>query len=330
MAGVKRSTFVAGAGAFAGIAIVKAPARAAQFEYKVAHAWPIGHPIAVRVVQMFDAVGKESGGRFKASIFPASTLGGDTAMTTQVRSGAIQLAILTGSPLVPACDLQGIPFAFTPQNVFRAFDGDVGTLIAQDAATRGLVTIRTVWDVGFRHVTSSLKPIHTVDDMAGLKIRVPTLPIYIATFKALGASPVTLSLGDVYTGLQTKIVDAEENSLLNVETFHLYEVQKYMSFTNHTWAGVFTFANTDAWNALPRDIQASIERNNRRFALAERQDLAALNLSLQDKLARQGVAFNTPDMSGFRPRVAPLYKQWKTQFGPTLWDAVESYTGKLA
>ena len=121
-----------------------------------------------------------------------------------------------------------------------------------------------MWDNGFRQMTTSSKPIETAKDMDGLKIRVPVSPLSISMFKALGAAPASLQFSEVYSALQTKIVDAQENPLPIIQVAKLYEVQKYCSLTNHIWDGFWFIANGRAWRRLPADLQKIVARRHQR------------------------------------------------------------------
>jgi tripartite ATP-independent transporter DctP family solute receptor len=253
-------------------------------------------------------------------------------MMSQVRLGALEFFVNTGAlgALIPVVNIQGIPFAFKSyHDVFAANDGDLGTFVRKECATKGLYAFPKTWDVGFRQITNSKKPIRTPDDLTGLKMRVPVIPIYLSTFKALGAAPTPMELAQTYTSLQTHLIDGSENSYALIDQFHWYEVQKFLSVTNHIWAGDWLVANAEKWNAVPADIQAIVERNAAKYAELQRRDSELLNASVADKLRRKGMAFNVADSTAFRSRLASAYREWRTEFGPAVWDALEKYTGKL-
>ena len=129
--------------------------------------------------------------------------------------------------------------------------------------------------------------------------------------------------------MQTKVVDGQENPYAIIETSRLFEVQKYLSVTNHMWSGFWFLSNADFWKSLPPDIQAIIERNAAKYALSDRRDTELLNGSLADKLGRQGMAFNKADTASMRAKLGPFYAKWKGEFGTQAWTLLEASVGKL-
>ena len=178
-----------------------------------------------------------------------------------------------------------------------------------------------------RQTTSSTHPIGNGADFAGFKIRIAPVQMVQDLFKTLGAAPVALDTNAEYTGLQTRVADGQESPLVTIETYRFYEVQKYLSLTNHVATCAWLVANGNAWNALPPDIQAVINRNVTKYALLERRDIPVMNVSLSDKLRRQGMVFNTAETGSMRARLGPYYQRWKSVFGPTAWGLLESASG---
>jgi TRAP-type transport system periplasmic protein len=316
--------------------VTQAFAQKAEFTYKYANNLPVTHPMNLRAKEMADAIRTESKGRVDIQIFPNNQLGSDTDMLSQLRSGGIEFFTLSGlilSTLVPAASISGIGFAFKDYDqVWKAMDGDLGAYIRAQIAKAGIVPMEKIWDNGFRQVTSSNKPIATPADMKGFKIRVPVSPLWTSMFKALDASPTSINFAEVYSALQTKIVDGQENPLAIISTAKLYEVQKYCSLTNHMWDGFWFLANRRAWDKLPKDLQAVVAKHVNEAGMKERTDTAALNASLQKELAAKGMQFNQPDTAAFRDhlRKAGFYGEWKGKYGAEAWAILERAVGKLA
>jgi len=311
-------------------------ARAAEFELKWGSFAPPDHPISVNAVEAAKRIQAESKGRVVIKYFPSSQLGGDTDMLSQVRSGALDLYTTSASfltTLTPSVGASALGFAFKDYpTIWNAVDGDVGAVSRKAAAGVNIHIFEKYWDLGFRTVSSSIKPVATLADMQGLKIRVPVLPMFFGMFKALGASPVSMNFSELYTSLQTKLVEGQENPLGNVYTAKLYEVQKYVALTNHCWEGMLVAANRSAFQALPADIQDVITRNINAAALQEREDMRKLNADVRAKLEAAGLKFNAVDIGPFRERLkqAGYYAEWRTKMGAEAWAALEKYTGPLA
>jgi len=208
---------------------------------------------------------KETNGRVDIKVYGNSALGGDTQMISQVRSGALQFYSGAGvivSSLVPVAAISGVGFAFNNyKSIWTALDGNLGAHIRGAFGKAGLFAFDKCWDTGFRQVSSGTKPVKTPADLNGFKIRVPVSRAYTSLFSALGASPASINLAEVYSALQTKIVDGQENSLAVFAGAKFFEVQKYLSLTNHLWDGSWLLANGAAWKALPPELQTIVAKN---------------------------------------------------------------------
>jgi len=326
-------------GALAAVApaiIVPGRARAAEFSYKFAQNLPPTHPLYLRAVEASEKIKADTKGRVEIQVFPSSQLGSDTDSLSQVRAGGIELFTLSGlilSILVAPASISGIGFAFPDYDkVWAAMDGDLGAYIREQIKKAGLMVLDRIWDNGFRQITSSTKPINSPDDLKGFKIRVPPSPLWTSMFKAFGAAPASINFNEVYSALQTKVVEGQENPLAIVSTAKLYEVQKYCSLTNHMWDGYWVIVNMRAWERLPAELQAIVARHLNDAALAERADVAKLNATLRADLEQKGLVFNAPANEPFREalRKAGFYVEWKQKYGPDAWALLEKYSGKLA
>src|ERR1700747_3650432 len=313
-----------------------ARAQQAQWIYKYANNLPETHPMNLRAREMAAAIKQETNGRFDLQIFPNSQLGSDTDTLSQIRSGGVEFFTLSGlilSTLVPAASINGMGFAFPDYDtVWKAMDGDLGAYIRAQIAKANLIAMDKIWDNGFRQTTTSTRPVQTPDDFRGMKLRVPVSPLWTSMFKALDASPASINFNEVYSALQTKIVDGQENPLAIISTAKLYEVQKYCSLTNHMWDGFWFLANRRAWEALPDDVRGIVAKHINAAGLKERDDVAKLNATLQQDLASKGLVFNQPTTAPFRDKLksAGFYAEWKGKYGEQAWDLLEKAVGKLS
>ena len=335
----RRRLLCVGSTAFVG-GVIGAPfiarAQSAEFSYKYANNLPVTHPMNVRAREMADAIKAETNGRVEISIFPSSQLGSDTDTLSQIRSGAVEFFTLSGlilSTFVPAASINGIGFAFQDYGaVWTAMDGELGAYVRRQIAAAGLVPMETIWDNGFRQTTTSTKPINTPDDFRGLKLRVPPSPLWTSMFKALEAAPASINFNEVYSALQTRVVDGQENPLAIISTAKLNEVQKYCSLTNHMWDGFWFLANRRAWERLPENLRDIVTKHINAAGLKEREDVAKLNATLQQELAGKGMTFNQTDPARFRDKLrqAGFYAEWKGKYGDEAWAILERSTGKLS
>jgi tripartite ATP-independent transporter DctP family solute receptor len=310
--------------------------QSAEFSYKFANNVPATHPLNVRAKAAADAIRKETGGRLDIQIFPSNQLGSDTDTLSQLRSGGVEFFTLSGlilSTLVPAAALNGVGFAFPDYPaVWKAMDGEVGAYVRSQIAKVNLVAMDKIWDNGFRQTTTSTKPITGPDDLRGLKIRVPVSPMWTSMFKAFDSAPTSINASEMYTALQTKVVEAQENPVSVISIFKLYEVQKFCSLTNHMWDGFWFLANRRAWERLPQPIRDIAAKHLNEAATLQRVDMATLNSTLQQEITSKGMVINSPRSEPFRDKLrsAGYYAEWKNKFGNEAWAALERSTGKLA
>jgi TRAP-type transport system periplasmic protein len=313
-----------------------ARAQAAEFTYKYANNLPDSHPLNARAKEMSEAIKSESQGRFDLQIFPNNQLGSDTDMLSQIRSGGVEFFTLSGlilATLVPAASINGIGFAFPDYpTVWKAMDGDLGAYVRGEITKANLVVMDRIWDNGFRQTTSSTRPINSPEDFKGFKIRVPVSPLWTSMFKAFDASPASINFSEVYSALQTKIVEGQENPLALISTAKLYEVQKYCSLTNHMWDGFWFLANRRAWDKLPEDLRTIVAKNINAAALKERGDTEKLNATVREELTGKGLVFNQPVAAPFREKLrsAGFYAEWKGKYGDQAWELLEKSVGKLS
>jgi tripartite ATP-independent transporter DctP family solute receptor len=299
---------------------------AAEFVLKYGNDNLPAHPMNLRLKQAADGIAWGTQGRVQLQIFPGNTLGADTQMLSQLRSGALQMVSLGGnvlSTLVPVASITGMAFSFGDYDaVWKAMDGELGAMIRTAISQAGLATLDKVWDNGFRQITSSVKPIHTPEDLVGFKIRVPVSPVWTSTFVSLGASPLSLNANEMYSALQTRIADGQENSLTVIDTYKLYEVQKYCSLTNHMWEGYWPLINVPSWAKLPADLRTIVAARLNAAALAARADVAQQSTALQSQLGAKGLIFNSVDVGSFKAKLrsAHYYEYWKKRFGDAAWS----------
>ncbi len=336
MPSISRRTLALAAAALPLVSIRSRPAHAAEFTYKFANNTPVTHPMNIRAKEAADRIHEATDGRMELQVFPNNQLGSDTDTLSQLRSGAVEFFTLSGlilSTLVPPASINGVGFAFKNYDqVWSAMDGKLGAYVRAEIEKRGLHPMGKIWDNGFRQTTTSTRPIKSPDDFKGVKLRVPVSPLWTSMFAALGASPTSINFSEVYSALQTHIVDGQENPLNLIDTAKLYEVQKYCSLTNHMWDGFWFLANRRAWERLPRDIQEIVAREIDKAAVAERADLATASTAVKAALAGKGLAFNDVDTAQFQDKLrqAGFYKEWRGKYGEDAWHVLEESVGQIS
>ena len=310
-------------------------ADAAEFELKYATGQDPTHPVNVRAQQAIDSIRESTSGRVNIKLFPANQLGSDTDLLAQVRNGSVDffnLSSLILATFVPVSGITSVGFAFnTYDDVWKAMDGELGKHIRAEIAKTPIFTVSKIWDNGFRQITSSGREIRTAADLKGFKLRVPAAPALTSLFQALEAAPSPINFNEVYTALQTKVVEGQENPLAIIATARLYEVQKSCSLTGHVWDGYWVLGNKRAFQKLPADLQQTIMRELDKAADAQRVDVAKLNSTLAAELQSKGINMITVSQEDFRRKLAStsFYQDWKAKYGATAWEMLEKVSGKL-
>lgn len=333
---ITRRKFIQTSAALGALGFAGAPAIAqgGTFNYKVGTNVQASHSIYIRLTEASELIKKETAGKVNIRIFPNGQLGSDTDMVSQVRSGALDMLTTPGvvlANLVPMASLNSVGFIFPDYpSVWKAMDGNFGNYMRSHIAKTGLVVTDKIWDNGFRHITSQ-KPVITPADLAGMKIRVPVSPLLLSLFKSLGAASTPINFNELYSALQTKVVEGQENPLTLIANSKLYEVQKNCAMTGHTWDGYWMVANKRSMDALPAPLRAIVNKHMNAAAVAQRADSEKLAVSLQADLAAKGLVFNRPDPAPFRKALqqAKFYEEWKAKFGNEAWTQLEAAVGKL-
>ena len=302
---------------------------------KLGNDLPALHTVNRRLAEAIAAIAAETDGRLAIRLFPNNQLGADPSMLFQLRAGALELATMPGtilSTLIPATSLTGLGFVFTSYDrVWPAMDGAVGDYIRGHIAAAEIEPFATVWDNGFRQITSSTHPIATPDDLRNFKIRVPNVALWVSMFHALGAAPTSIPLGEAYPALQTRVADGQENPLALIAAAKFYEVQRYCSLTNHAWDGFWLLASGRVWRSLPEEYRAVMARHFGAAALRQREDSLAASRSVRATLETNGLVFNETDSIAFRRALArtPFYETARARFGAEAWALLERHAGAI-
>ena len=334
-AGASRRAVLAAAASIPLVSILSRHGDAAEFTLKFATGQDPSHPVNKRAREAIDRIKEATGGRVEINLFPANQLGSDTDLLGQIRNGAIDYLNIAASvlaTLVPTAGIVNTGFAFESYDaVWKAMDGDLGKFVKGEIENVGVLQIGKSWDNGFRQLTSSTREIKTPDDLKGFKMRVPAAPILTSLFHALGAGPTPINFNEVYSALQTKVVEGQENPLAIIATAKLYEVQKYCSLTSHVWDAYLILGNRRSFSRLPADAQEIVTRELNKAADDERKDIAALSRSLREDLTSKGLNFIEVDKALFRTALAKtsFYKDWHGKFGDKGWALLEQTVGQL-
>lgn len=219
------------------------------------------HSVGLGVRKMQEVLNERTGGKLKIQAFWGGSAGGDLAGTQATRAGTQEIVCTSGSALagivkeIAALDL---PFLFANEKeAYAVLDGPAGQYFNKKLEAAGLVNL-AYWENGFRNMTNSRRPLAKVEDFDGIKMRVMQSTLFIDTFKTLGSNPTPMAFGEVFTSLETRTIDGQENPFATIETAKLYEVQKYLSVTRHVYAPFFVLYSKKLWDHLSPQEQAAL------------------------------------------------------------------------
>ncbi len=334
MAGTTRRGLMAASSAVILAGVAGRKAQAAEFSYKLATDMPPSDSMNLRYTTAVQAIERESGGRLVIRIFPSSQLGTISEELNQVRSGALEFYCCGYGNQIPVAPLAGInslAFAWSSYDkIWPAMDGELGAFLAAEVAKTGSIQhVSKAFDVGFRQVTSGHKAIDLPPDLQGFKIRVPPAPILATLFTSLGASPVNLSYGELYPALQTGLVEGSDNPLWVLSSMRVYEVQKHVTITNHSWDGFVTVANSRAWARLPPDLRQIATKHFNEAALGQRDDVVKREAEAGKILEANGMTIHRPPPGLFREALSQTdyYPTWREKIGTEGWAVLKRATG---
>lgn len=274
-----------------------------------------------------EAVESRSEGRLKIEIYPAGQLGYDRELLESIQFGNLDLGIITSSPIanfVPAFMTLDFPFLFDNwDHVLRFIQSDTCKSLMNEGAADGLVGLGMLAR-GFRSATNSRHPIQTSADFAGLKMRVIESPIYIKTFEALGATVSAMSWGEVFTALQQGAIEAIELDYRTLYDERVYEVQKYLSATEHIFAFATMMTNPAVLDKLPEDLRQILVDCAAETAVSTSQAQVDIVNSYIDKLKEAGIQYNECDREELRSKVTSVRDWFTSTYSDTYLTAIEA------
>lgn len=289
------------------------------------------------LVALWDEVRAATGGALDVTVHAQNggVAGSDPAVLDMLVSGELEFMTLMGGILgkvVPAAEIQGLPFAFASHaQVHAAMRGPLGDHIRAEMAAQGIHGFRDgVLENGFRHIVSVDRPVRSAADLAGYRMRIPDGRMFDDAFRALGATPVVVNIRELYGALAERRVDGQENPLAVVEVNRLYEVSRYVSLTAHMWSGFNLIGNLAFWRRLPVDVQETVNRAVATHVDRQRAYTDAFNRELETRLrVERGMLFNTADAASFRAVLSgEFYRRWERELGATAWRLLEDAVGR--
>jgi tripartite ATP-independent transporter DctP family solute receptor len=293
----------------------------AEVKGRVGHAMPDSHPQAQAMNKFVELAAKYTNGNVQLKAFHSAMLGSDEKMLQAVQTGTQEFYIGTLAPFstrVKEVQVWELPFLFAnTREVYAVLDGAACKKIFEKIAPLGLHGL--AWTgMGFRNLSNSKRPVSKLEDIKGLKIRVMTNPVSLDTWKALGANATPMAFAEVFTALEIKAIDGQENPLVHMYANKMQEVQKYISLTNHVYTPVALVASKKFWDGLSAEDKAGIQKAAEEARLVQRQLLDEGDREVIKKFGEAGVqvdAIAPAELSRIQKAVKPVVDKFAPQIG---------------
>ena len=306
--------------------LAMAPAHA--LDIKLGHVLAPNHSWGVAADGFAQEVKERTDGRINFVTYPSGQLGNEKTMLEGLQIGSQGAAIIGSGSLQPIDAKFGIvelPYTWANvQQAYNAYDGELGEQLAELADKRNLVIV-SWWENGFRHMTNNRGPINTPADMAGLKTRVTPDKMRLDTFTALGANPAPLAFGELYSALQQKVFDAQENPLSIIYTSSFFDVQQYASLTGHVWGPASLIISKPVWKKISDEDKAIILEAAATWRDKQREMVQEGEQEYVRLLEEKGMKVNTVDPAPFMEAVQPVWAEYEKVFGQDLMDTLQKY-----
>lgn len=301
---------------------------AAQQTLRVAGNFAVEHSSTAALEVFAEELEAATEGELTAQVFPAMQTGAAGENVTAVRQGALFMTVV-GMPylsgIVPELDALALPFLFeNRETAFRVADGKAGNILGERMAEKGFVLF-PMMELGYRHVTNSIRPIRTLEDFEGLKIRLQPSETHLATFTALGASPQSMDVKELYSALQHGVLDGQENPYPVILTWRFQEVQKYLSDTRHFFDFILIVANKDRFDTLSPEHQEAVREAVDKAVEFQRAKAIEADKAARASLIDEGMQFDEisdETRAAMREATAGIVEQVKGRIDPKLVDMV--------
>ena len=337
---MKRHNIVLQAALIVAGTLLAAPSAFAQFSernIKMTNGIAEDHPVHDGVNRMQEVLTAKSGGKMKITSFWGGSAGGDLQATQALRAGTQEMVVTSTSPLVGIVKELGVfdlPFLFANEKEADAvLDGPAGAALSKKLEEVGLINL-AYWENGFRNLTNSKHPVAKVEDFVGIKLRVMQNNIFLDTFKTLGTNAVPMAFPEVFTALETKTIDGQENPYVTILTSKYYEVQKYLSKTRHAYTPFLVLYSKKMFDALSKDEQAALREAAIEGQKVQRAVIRAADGKALAELGKLGMQVNDiapAEQKRMFEKVKPVYDKHSATIGVetinSVMDALKKVRG---
>jgi len=302
----------------------KEAAKQDVYVLKLGHGSQLKSPLQSTGEEFAKRIAENTKGRVKVEVYGNMQLGQERDMVEGLQLGTVDMTMVSTGPLsgfAPGITIVDLPFLFNSEaHAYKVLDGEIGKGLLKQLEPKGIVGLAFL-ENGFRDITSNKKVV-TPEDLKGMKLRTMENKVHMAAFKEMGASPVPMVWGEVYTSLGQKVIDGQENPIHIVFANALWEVQKYVIKTGHFYTPYIFAASKKSMDKLPADLQKIVVETAKEMATFERNLVKAQAGEQTAYLKSKGMEIVEVDRSLFQKASAPVYKQFEGQFGKDLIDKI--------
>lgn len=291
---------------------------------KLGHGIQNSHPAHLAAVQFAEEVNKKTNGQIEIQVYPNRQLGEEREIVEGLQLGTVDFVITSTGPLVsfvPEIGVVDLPFLFTSsEHAYNVLDGEIGQGILAKFESKGIIGL-SFMENGWRSISAN-KKIQTPKDLSGMKVRTMENKIHMDAFKALGASPIPMAWGEVYTSLQQGVIDGQENPPVILATNALWEVQKYYALTNHFYTPQMFLMSKSTTGKISESNMAIIREASKNATDFQRAKMAELDTDYLNTLRKNGMEVYDVDRSLFQEATKTVYAKYASQFGETLINQI--------
>jgi len=292
---------------------------------KLGHAVAVEHPYHLGAVKFAELVAQRTKNKVKIDVYPSTQLGNERDMVEGLQLGTIDLVVTSTGPLggfVPKMFVVDLPFLFKDRDhAYKVLDGPIGRDLLEAFFGKGIKGL-AFWENGFRQITNNVRAIEKPEDLKGIKIRTMENKVHLASFKAFGASPTPMAWSEVYTALQQKTIDAQENPVAIIYHQKIFEVQKYLTLTGHFYSPTPLLMSLKTFNGLSKEVQKIFMDTAMECATYERNLLRDSEAKQIAEVKAKGMQVTTPNKKPFQDAAASVYKEFEGQFGKETIDKI--------
>jgi tripartite ATP-independent transporter DctP family solute receptor len=315
-----------------GLAAGSVSAQVREHVFKIGIGLSEDHPQGVALKHFAQLLSERSGGKMTAKVYASGALGNDITMTSALRAGIQEMTVPDASTLMSLVKPFGalnLPMLLNnEQEADALLDGPFGQKLLAQLPEKGLIGF-AFWENGFRHVTNSRRPINTAADLEGLKLRVIQSPLFLDTFTALGANATPMPFPEVYTAMEQKAVDGQENPTPTILASKFYEVQKHLALTRHMYSAWVLLMSKKTWDGLSPQEQKIVRDSALDATLFERKTIREFSEKALAQLKSNGMAvteLSPAEQAKLRAKLAPVTAKYGQDFG----EAFQELNAELA